>query len=171
MIGKAELVWTLLLCFGVGTNAMAQSCDTEIPPSTPATQFADNGDGTVTDSKSGLMWAKCAEGLSGSGCTIGSADGYTWQEALDMAAGKSLAGYDDWRLPNINELHSIVEEQCGDPAINLAVFPNTPSSVFWSASLHSNYSNKAWYVNFNGGDSFNNYRNNNYYVRLVRSEQ
>lgn len=172
MIGKINLASVLLLCFGIATNAPAQQCKSNSgnPPSIPAVRFIENGDGTVTDSKTGLMWAKCAEGLSGSGCAIGGgAASYSWQDALTLAEGKSLAGHNDWRLPDIEELRSIVEEQCKKPAIDLAVFPNTPSSEFWSASRVSDISNFAWAVVFFNGDACNY---DSYYlmhVRLVRS--
>lgn len=60
--------------------------------------FVDNADGTVTDRATGLMWAQADSG-----------SGMLWQAALDYAEGSSLAGYNDWRLPNAKELQSIVD--------------------------------------------------------------
>jgi len=60
--------------------------------------FDDNGDGTVTDNATGLMWV-----------TADSGDGLDWQDALAYAEDLSLAGHDDWRLPNAKELHTIVD--------------------------------------------------------------
>jgi hypothetical protein len=58
----------------------------------------DNGNGTVTDTGSGLMWQKAtAPGT------------YTWQAALSYCENLSLAGHSDWRLPNRNELESLVD--------------------------------------------------------------
>ncbi len=181
------LYFTLILALSGlpgAVNAADQTCksNSEIPASTPTGRFSDHGDGTVTDIQTRLMWAKCPEGLSGSACLGGSAaTKHNWKEALDLANLSTLAGYDNWRLPNIKELRSIVEEQCTSPAINLLVFPNTPTvSYFWSASPSANdvYLGNAWYVNFNFGASnvFGDkchgvgrtcYRN----VRLVRSGQ
>lgn len=98
---------------------------------------------------------------------------YTWQNALTLAEGKSLAVYGDWRMPNIKELRSIVEGQCSDPAINLVVFPNTPASAFWSASPSSVNSNYAWFVEFDHGYAYDSkrYAYGGIYVRLVRSGQ
>ena len=60
--------------------------------------FMDNGDGTITDEATGLMWQ---QGDSGTGLD--------WEEALSYAENLELAGYDDWRLPNVKELQSIVD--------------------------------------------------------------
>ncbi|GAB5556848.1 MAG: hypothetical protein SchgKO_10610 [Schleiferiaceae bacterium] len=61
-------------------------------------QFSDNGDGTITDSATGLMWQQADDGNT-----------YDWQDALDYAENLSLAGHSDWRLPNAKELQSIVD--------------------------------------------------------------
>ncbi len=60
--------------------------------------FVDNGDGTVSDLATGLMWAKADNGK-----------GIEWVEALPYAEGATLAGHSDWRLPNVKELQSIVD--------------------------------------------------------------
>lgn len=60
--------------------------------------FVDNGDGTITDHASGLMWTK-----SDSGKTM------NWEEALFYAEDLEKAGYDDWRFPNVKDLQSIVD--------------------------------------------------------------
>ena len=163
------LLLTLLTC----AQAAAQTCrtETEVPSTTPAGRFLVHGNGTVTDTATGLIWAQCAEGLSGSACTEGTAAIFTWADALIRARDSTHAGYTDWRLPNVKELSSIVEERCYDPAINLAVFPNTPSSYFWSASPYGYSSYGAWYVYFGGGSAYSAYRSYDYHVRLVRSGQ
>ena len=161
--------------------ANAQTCQTaNIPATSPTSQLTDNADGTVTDTKTGLMWEQCAEGLSGAGCTTGTAQTYTWQAALNRAQTVNttggFAGYTDWRVPNIKELRSIIEQQCYDPAINLTRFPNTASAVFWSSSPVAGdryYGYIAGYVFFgNGYDDGGDYgRGNALQVRLVRSGQ
>lgn len=156
----------------------AQTCKPDsIPASTPDSQLVDNGNGTVTDSKTGLMWKKCLEGLAGNSCESGTAGSFTWQKALQQpnAVNDSggFAGYIDWRLPNIKELISIVEEQCYDPAINLNRFPNTPSSVFWSGTslVGSTTPGWTWSVSFNNGHSSYSNRSSSLAVRLVRGGQ
>ena len=168
-----HLLLALLLILLTCTRGTAQTCqsETEVPSTTPASRFLKHGNGTVTDTVSGLMWAQCAEGLSGSACTVGEAANFTWEEALIRARDSVLAGYTDWRLPNLKELFSMVEERCVDPAINLAVFPNTPASYFWSASPSADSSHFAWIVGFmNGGADYGS-RYSYSQVRLVRSGQ
>ncbi len=75
-------------------------------------QFQDNGDGTVTDLATGLMWQQTDDG-----------NGRNWEDALAYAEELNLAGYDDWRLPNAHELQSIVDykrsmQSTGSPAID-----------------------------------------------------
>ena len=153
------------------------TCQTaSIPATTPDSQLTDNADGTVTDTKTGLMWKQCAEGLSGVGCTTGVAQTYTWSAALNQAQTVNLAGgfagYTDWRLPNIKELRSITEKQCFSPAINLTRFPNTEfNSVFWSSSPVDNRGNYARGVFFVFGNDNLGGKDSAYQVRLVRSGQ
>ena len=154
----------------------AQVCKTDsIPATTPNSQLTDNGNGTVTDSKTRLMWKQCSEGLSGTGCVAGVAQTFSWQGALQQAQivnnSGGFAGFTDWRLPNIKELSSITENQCYAPAINLTHFPNTPSSYFWSASPNVDYGDSAWGVGFNDGDDSWDNKDSAFQVRLVRSGQ
>lgn len=89
----------------------------------------DSVNGTVTDTRTGRMWDRCARGLAGAGCATGGA--FTWQAALDAASSISTyKGFGDWRLPNLKELRGLVEERRGTPSINEFAFPNTPVSFF-----------------------------------------
>mgnify|MGYP001814604045 CR=1 FL=1 len=67
-------------------------------------QYIDNGDGTVTDTKTGLMWKRCAEGLSGDNCEEGQVKKYSYNDAIKRFKNVDYAGYRDWRLPSIDEL-------------------------------------------------------------------
>jgi hypothetical protein len=142
----------------------------------------DNGDGTVTHGLTGLMWKQCTEGLSGYGCLTGPAVVMTWANALGAAitantanGGLGFANHNDWRLPNKNELESIIES-CGyNPSINQAVFLATPGSHFWSASSYVGNPRFAWYVSFLDGVTDLNVKAglpvSFAYVRLVRGGQ
>jgi hypothetical protein len=140
--------------------------------STPSADFTDKGDGTVTHATTGLMWKRCAEGLSGEACTTGAATSMTWSSALTAAENSTFAGFTDWRLPNFKELRSIVET-CGyDPAINQTIFPATPrpafGSVFWSSSTYAPRPSDAWIVVFDRGGGVATSKESRLFVRLVR---
>ncbi|WP_200154164.1 InlB B-repeat-containing protein, partial [Chromatium okenii] len=132
--------------------------------------FVDNGDGTVSQTNTGLMWAKCSEGQSVTDCT-GTASTKTWSEALTVANNSNLGGYSDWRLPNAKELQALVDYSRFTTTIDTSYFPNTPSSWFWSGSPSAVSANYAWGVYFNNGNASNNYRYNDDHVRLVRGGQ
>lgn len=160
----------------------AQVCKNAIPDSTPTSRFMVSADGTATDTVTGLMWKRCAEGQTWNAST-GACDGtvaaFNWQRALQRAtqvnaatAGERL-GYTDWRVPDQKELTSLVERRCYSPAINDAVFPGTPNADFWSASPYARNSYNAWSVYFGNGIA-RTYNSSNAIlpaVRLVRFGQ
>ena len=154
-----------------GAAEAEQVCRDDILATAPDSRFQDNGNGTVTDLATGLIWKQCAEGLSGAGCASGRAATFTWQEALQHAEAADFAGSSMWRLPNKNELASLVERRCYAPAINERYFPSTPSSWFWSSSPYADYSRGAWYVYFLYGNVYGNFKPFDGYVRLVRAGQ
>ncbi|HFQ4946270.1 DUF1566 domain-containing protein [Vibrio vulnificus] len=167
----------VLLALLLGVNAHASSLcaagneNTAITASTPNTDFSDNGDGTVTHHTTGLIWQRCSLGQSwdGSDC-IDSANRFTWADALAAAVQNTFAGLSDWRLPNKNELASIVEYRCFGPAINNQQFPNT-SDWYWSSSPETGSSGSAWRVYFGSGDVIVSNENHDSRVRLVRAGQ
>ena len=73
--------------------------------------FVDNGDGTINDKATGLMWSQDDSG-----------EGFLWEDALDYAENATVAGYDDWRLPNAKELQSIADYSGAFPAMNTTYF-------------------------------------------------
>jgi len=153
-----------------------QICNTaSVTASTPTVDFVDHGNGTVTHSKTGLMWKQCSEGLSGVACATGAATTHTWQAALTVAetlnAGAGFAGFTDWRVPNQKELNSIIERQCTGPSVNATIFPGTVSSGYWSASPYAASATAAWGINFLDGGDGANVKSSNLGVRLVRGGQ
>jgi hypothetical protein len=154
-------------------NAQAVPCQNNLPPGNPDSVYTDHGEGTVTDTRTGLMWKQCPEGLSGATCQIGSAQTFDWANALAHAETSTFANYTDWRLPNVKELSSLVEDCRLSPTINTNRFPNTPSSIFWSGSpagirSSSSEDGKARSVDFNTGSVERNERWSGNHVRLVR---
>lgn len=127
--------------------------------------------GTTTHKSTGLMWKTCSEGQVFNGETCkGKAQSYNWKDALNQAEVASFAGYDDWRLPNIKELASIVEINQHKPAINKHIFFNTPSAVYWSSSPHVKKANSVWAIDFSYGYSYHyNKKHSTNHIRLVRT--
>ncbi|MCI5188519.1 MAG: DUF1566 domain-containing protein [Candidatus Electrothrix sp. AS4_5] len=146
-------------------------------------QYIDHGNGTITDTKTGLMWKRCLEGLSGVNCEEGKVKIYRWNDAVKRCKNVEYAGYADWRLPTIEELKTLVHCSKGvnrknglcnkgseKPTINQQAFPNTEAVRVWSGSPYADYSGSAWLVGFNFGYSSAN-RNGSCAVRLVRGGQ
>lgn len=110
-----------------------------VPETTPTSDFMLYADGTATHTRTGLMWMRCAVGKTwnGSAC-IGNYTLVNWSQALVTAHDFTFAGYDDWRLPNVKELMSIIEERCAVPPYNADVFPGNEQTMFWSSTPHAN---------------------------------
>jgi hypothetical protein len=117
----------------------------------PVGRFTVNGDGTVRDNMTQLVWQQAA-----------SASAYTWVDAQSYCVAP-------WRLPTIRELLSIVDFRQTAPAIDRTAFPNTPAqSGFWSSSPYADGSSPAWGVSFSHGISFPARVDGGYSVRCVR---
>jgi hypothetical protein len=176
-MNKRHLIGLLLGTLLLSTQPLlAQTCNGSVTATAPNSRYTDNGDSTVTDSQTGLMWKQCSEGqgTTTTACDTGSTATYTWQGALQQAQtinGTGFAGYADWRLPNRNELASLIERSCYSPSINITVFPNTAASDYWSASPDASYSNSAWLVHFFSGHVRYYGKVNASNVRLVRGGQ
>lgn len=110
-----------------------------------AMAYVDNGDSTVTDKSTGLMWAKNDSGTM------------DWVEALEYADKAELAGHSDWRLPNSKELQSLVDyDRQAFPAINTEFFKTSLTSFesvddsyyFWSSTTQGDFKWTGAYVAF-----------------------
>lgn len=108
--------------------------------------YTDNGDGTVLDNVTKLVWQK----------TVTSAQAYSWCDAIDYCATLTLAGR-TWRLPTRIELLSLVDFTRTSPAINTTAFPGTPGSKYywtsspWVVSQIATKAQDSWIVNFYEG--------------------
>ena len=149
-------------------------------------RYTDNGDGTISDAQTGLMWSKCSYGQTYDGndddgdqviCEGSPAFG-DWQQAFAWAAdsnANTAYGYNDWRLPNIKELGSIVDFGSAKPAINQNIFPNTISGPYWTSTPSKvlegdtgNDDTQTIFIGFQAGDYGPSDRTANLYIRLVR---
>jgi len=132
-------------------------------------RFTDNGNGTVTDNCTGLMWQKATADVSGNG-SIGDEDRPDWQAALEHCESLSLADHDDWRLPNVRELQSILDYGRAGPAID-PVF-GAVSAYYWSSSVVADVPGYSWVVQFGVGyiNAIDG-RGARFHVRAVRTVQ
>jgi hypothetical protein len=103
-------------------------------PSVITNHFTDNGNGTITDNLTNLVWQKTSY-----------ADTITWEQTLVYADTLSLTGTSDWRLPNIKELQSINDESLVNPSVNTNFFSNIGVKKYWSSTTLPNQTTKAWY--------------------------
>ncbi len=128
-----------------------------VPIFEPLAHFKDNGDGTVTDQETGLMWQKdTAPGT------------YTWQAAVEYCDNLQLAGRDDWRLPEVWELWSIVDHGRQNPAIDPVFGYGASPFWYWSVTYLGDNPNTAWFTTFyKGGGGYGSKGNSNS-VRAVR---
>ncbi|MFO7728089.1 MAG: DUF1566 domain-containing protein [Desulfonatronovibrio sp.] len=116
-------------------------------------QCEDNGDGTVTDNGSGLMWQKATAGEM------------EWHQAMSYASSLSLGGHSDWGLPSKDELKGLYNSECKK-------LMDVRSSDYWSSTTYSSqYSTSARRVNFNSGNVYYGAKSSSYYVRAVRAGQ
>ncbi|HYJ42631.1 MAG TPA: DUF1566 domain-containing protein [Steroidobacteraceae bacterium] len=122
-------------------DSLEATCDAPLD----AARFLDNGDGTVNDAHTGLMWQRCPLGyvLNAQGttadlrddtCDVAGSSPGNWQAALQAAASDALAGHGDWRVPNLKELESIVQLQCIAPTIDTITFPFAAPTITWSST-------------------------------------
>ena len=167
-----KIIFVLSISMFITNSANAQqTINPNIKHDWEDSRYTVNANGTVLDKKTNLIWKKCSQGLSGSTCATGTATTHNWQQALDLSDTSTFASFSDWRLPNIKELRSVSAYDRYNPAINITIFPNTPTSYFLSSSPIANFSYESWVLNFYYGYDTNSYRSNNYYVRLVRGGQ
>ncbi len=99
--------------------------------------FTENNNGTVTDNATGLIWQKCLAGQS-SNCS-GSGNNFKWSEAISYCNGLSLGNKSGWRLPNINELTSLLDySSTAKDIIDIQTFPWRSGKGFgiWSSTTN-----------------------------------
>ncbi len=136
--------------------------------------FQDQGDGTVLDEITGLVWQKCSKGQNNDSSCSGSPDTLSWDTAVDYCENLTLAGK-AWRMPNVNELKSILDRTSASEAIDLSVFPGTSvgsSSSCWSSTAKINTPVNKWHVSFyNGLVDIDSYSLTSYNARCVSSDR
>ena len=98
----------------------------------------DDANGVVKDTSTSLIWQDDVASVK-----------RNWSLAIDYCEELDLGGYDDWRLPNSNELSSLVDRNRTTPAIDPA-FTNVVSNYYWSSTTYVGSSDGAWVLAFRG---------------------
>ncbi len=144
--------------------------------------FTDNGNGTVTDNLTGLMWEK----LSRNGTIHEVSDTFDWTNAfvkIAMLNDAKFAGHADWRLPNQRELFTLVtfggvaeqtisavfRDDC-QPGCAVTTCSCTAADRYWSATTDPFLSGYANGVDFGAAATFSATKLSNRHVRAVRTE-
>ena len=150
---------TEISCAGTG-----QDGDIQAGVAWPEPRFTDNGDGTMTDNLTGLMWTKDSNlpGVS-----------MDWYSALDYSNNLTLAGYLDWRLPNVNEMESLVNSNEANIAtwLNSQVFTDVQADYYWSSTTNAGFEKSAWSIYMQDGQVYSYKKSNKNYVWSVRAGQ
>ena len=127
----------------------------------PVPRFEQNGDGTVTDRLTGLVWTRNANQ------NHGPAD---WAQAVSGASTCNNGGFSDWRLPNRRELESLLDSGRFDPALPAGhPFNSVQSSYYWTSTTTANSDDDAWVVHFYIGFTAHDDKAGTHYVWYVRS--
>ena len=139
-------------------------------------RFTDNGNGTVTDNRTGLIWLKNANCFGTN----------NWHEAVDKAAALHSgecgladgSNKGDWRLPTEEEWAAFVDRNYFNPALSNAAgtgqwsegdpFNNVQCGFYWSSTTYEAYTDNAWFMNIAHGYVYDPSKSNSFYVWPVR---
>ena len=125
-------------------------------PTTITNHFTDNGNGTITDNLTQLVWQKTPN-----------PNAVTWEQALTYAEGLTIGTTSDWRLPNIKELQSLTNEAATNPSVFSPYFSNVGIHNYWSSTSLPNQTTKSWYWNTQFGITTYDVKINSNYVLCV----
>ena len=157
-----------------------------------ALRYQNNGDGTITDLNTGLMWEQkirdivTARGNHDVTLTFAWDSAaptiWDWLEQVNTEGGTGLAGHNDWRIPNVKELQSIVDYGTFSPPVDVA-FNHNPGMLatcsvaecsltgvgnHWTSTTVALNTVMAWGVGFNAGGVFTDSKSDILFVRAVR---
>jgi hypothetical protein len=110
-----------------------------------------------TTDRNGLTWQRQDDGVA-----------RNWADALSYCEHLTLAGYSDWRLPNIKELESLTDDRRHTPAIDGDAFPQTKTAGYWSSTSLADNPGFGWFVYFNNGYVNPVDKSHEYYTRCLR---
>lgn len=172
-VGDNSKVWCTNSGGGIGNKPKAETLSAGgtksyhvravrniVNPILLANHFTDNGDGTITDHLTQLVWQKIPNTTS-----------FTWEQAIAYAEALEIGGASDWRLPNIKELQSLNNESLSNPSVTTTYFSTIGIKNYWSSTTllpNPNNLNSAWYWNTQFGITSYDSKTNTNYVICVR---
>jgi hypothetical protein len=141
-------VSALILAASISTLGFAACVTSNGPVGNPGTWTADASGEILTYSGNGLSYTKCQLGTSGANCATGSVQTFTWQGALQASVAARIGGFDDWRLPNLQEAVALMEPTCEFPALS-AAFPAASGGQQWTSTTSGalGVGDGAWNIN------------------------
>jgi hypothetical protein len=216
LMSSAALLWSVVvLAWADGADAKTKKCKKSQFPATGQTtvykadtqttygatvpdtgtvqagatlRYKDNGDWTITDLNTGLIWEKKVAGSNCLHCVndlypwseFGSTTIWDWLAQVNAQGGSGFTKHKDWRIPNVKELQTLVHYQNFNPAVD-AVFNKgcltssreltsscTAASFYWSSSTLAHFPHVAWFVDFANGNVNDDGKSGRYSVRAVR---
>ena len=151
-----ENTWKVQACANEECGVWSEPLNFDYAGDAKEARFTDNGDDTVTDNNTKLMWTKNANlcGLK------------NWEDACSYCGGVTLANHSDWRLPPIHELWSLIDRHQLNPALPPGnPFMNVKSDHYWSSTTDAEITSRAWYVYF--GSGYKGFHDKSYYYFYV----
>lgn len=174
LAGHGEMVWSVSFYAG-GSSAMSRNVHNAVRlvrsgPAVLANRYQISADAQeVIDTKTSLIWRRCAEGMVWTGVTCsGTAAAYTHTHALLRAGSEASLSAKAWRLPNVRELNSLIDRIHPGQIIDVVAFPAVPANDFWSSTPYAADASGARHVGY-PSSGFMHRRSSNYAVRLVRN--
>jgi len=119
--------------------------------------FLDLGDSTVRDIRTGLIWQQNDDGKK-----------RIWRHATQYCGELDLAASTEWRLPEREDLRTLVDLAHFNPAVNPAFFPSTRPDPYWTSTRFEEYEGYSWFVHFGDGSEHYGSRTSTYLTRCVR---
>ena len=120
----------------------------------PLNRYTDNGDGTVTDEATTLTWAKDPSQIGGEWTqAVNTPKAHNWATYISMCEALSYGGKDDWRMPNMQELNSIIYFANKSPALDKTKWAHIENSQYWASTTYANDTLYAWLVDMFDGKS------------------
>ncbi len=162
--GQAQITKTMIRLPDTGqtqsfTETPGEDADYTIHPPF----FVVNGDGTATDTVTGLMWQQTDGGEM------------TFESAVAYCQNLQLGGFDDWRLPTAQEAFSMLHHGVQNPPLNTTVFPVSQAEYWWTGEYQAGSTSKIWVTNAGGGignhpktETLSAGGNKRFHVRAVR---